>query len=79
VLASQSAQQIRQTLRILDHRVVTAQELDRLDAEQLSRHEAVPLRLENLVFGRVDQHGWDVGMARQKRQVMTGLVYRYLQ
>jgi hypothetical protein len=41
---------------------VAAGDLDRLDAQQLARHEPVPGRLEELVVGGVHERGRDVGV-----------------
>ena len=48
-------EEVRERVRSLDHREVTARELDRLHSEQFARDESLPLRREELVAGGVDQ------------------------
>jgi hypothetical protein len=52
--------------RILDHREMTARDLDRLNSQELPRHESFPVRLEDLVVKRVDQDRRNIGVAGQR-------------
>src|SRR5689334_17035322 len=62
-LARQAIEQVGEGFGVFNHRKVPAGYLDRLDAQQLVCHEALPRRLEDLIVGGVDQDRRDVGMA----------------
>ncbi len=67
--ARKAIEEIGEPLGVLDHLEVAAGDLDWLDAKELTRHEALPLGLEELVLGRVDQCSRHVGMAVQRELV----------
>src|SRR5436190_23868266 len=50
VLALDAIKQPGEGFRILDHREMTARDLDRLNSQELPCHESFPVRLEDLVI-----------------------------
>ena len=66
MLARKAIEQIRQAIRVLDHREMPTRNLDRIDTEQLARHEALPVRFEELIVGRVHERGRNVRMAGER-------------
>jgi hypothetical protein len=63
MLASETIEELGEGSGVFDHWKVTAGDLDRLDAQKLPRHEPLPVRLEDLVLGRVHEHRRDIRMA----------------
>jgi hypothetical protein len=66
VLLGQPMEEICQGIGVLEHREMSTRDLDRLDAQELGRHEALPRGLEDLISRRVHEHGWDIGMTGQR-------------
>jgi len=62
VLAGAAAEELTEAFGFFLHREVAPRDLDRLDAQQLARHEPLPGRLEELIVSRVHEHSRDVGM-----------------
>jgi hypothetical protein len=68
-LADQAIEQVGQCFRVLHHREVPAGDLDRLHPQQLAGDESLPVGLEELVVGCVDERRGNVGMAGERELI----------
>src|ERR1700680_5138956 len=66
VFLGQPMEEICKGIGVLEHREMATRDLDRFDAQELGRHEALPCGLEDLVPCCVYEHGWDIRMTGQR-------------
>src|SRR5437764_15249389 len=69
VLSRELVEEIGERGGVFDHWEVAARNLNRVDAQELARHEPLPGWLEDLILGRVDEHGWDIGVPGKRKLV----------